>query len=193
MIWWWCRTTWRSICFSFDGCSKDCRRLDSHSIWLSLPSPKLPPPETRRELIRFLGMSGYYRRFCTNYANVAAPLTTLTSTKRSFTWIAECLLHPVTYYFSKLKPYQLSYSTIEKEGLALILALKRFECYLLHHPEVVKVYSDHNPLVFIKCAKLHNQRVLRWALLIQSYNIEVHPIKGEDNIIADTLSRSLPS
>ncbi|XP_071061702.1 uncharacterized protein [Pseudochaenichthys georgianus] len=48
----------------------------------------LPVPSTRRELRRFLGMAGYYRRFCRNFSSVAAPLTTLTSPSKSFVWSA---------------------------------------------------------------------------------------------------------
>lgn len=200
---------------------------------------KFPPPQTRRMLMQFLGMCGYYRRFCSNFAAVAAPLTALTSTKRTFKWNSEChqafenlkgflsstpvlrapdytqpfflqvdasgvgvgaallqrdassgVLHPVAYYSAKLKSHQLAYSTIEKEGLALVSALKKFECYLLHHPDLIQVYSDHNPLVFIDKAKLQNQRILRWALLLQSYNLKVNHIRGVDNIIEDALSRS---
>ena len=40
-----------------------------------------PPPQSRRELMRFLGMCGYYRRFCSNFATVATPLTKFTSLK----------------------------------------------------------------------------------------------------------------
>lgn len=100
------------------------------------------------------------------------------------------VLHPVAYYSPKLKPHHLAYSTIEKEGLALVSSPKNFECYLLHHPDVVHLFSDHNPLVFIDKAKLQNQRILRWALLLQSYNLNVSHIRGVDNIIADALSRS---
>ncbi|XP_063846912.1 uncharacterized protein LOC135092383 [Scylla paramamosain] len=40
---------------------------------------KYPTPTTRRELRRFLGMAGFYRRFCPNFADAAGPLTRLTS------------------------------------------------------------------------------------------------------------------
>ncbi len=49
-----------------------------------------PVPTTRRELKRFLGMAGYYRAFCRNFAQVAAPLTDLTSPKVHFQWTPEC-------------------------------------------------------------------------------------------------------
>ncbi|XP_042214607.1 uncharacterized mitochondrial protein AtMg00860-like [Homarus americanus] len=32
-------------------------------------------PTTRKSLMRFLGMTGYYRRYCKNFISVAAPLT----------------------------------------------------------------------------------------------------------------------
>lgn len=50
----------------------------------------LPVPSTRRQLRRFLGMAGYYRRFCRNVSSVVAPLTTLTSPSKPFVWSGEC-------------------------------------------------------------------------------------------------------
>ena len=70
------------------------------------------------------------------------------------------------------------------------MALKRFECYLLHHPEVVTVHSDHNPLTFIHQAKLRNQLIMRWALLLQEYYISIKHVRGVDNKLPDCLSRS---
>ncbi|XP_043968384.1 uncharacterized protein LOC122828679 isoform X1 [Gambusia affinis] len=49
-----------------------------------------PVPSSRRELRRFLGMAGFYRRFCKNFSTVAAPLTTLTSPSTPFIWSDEC-------------------------------------------------------------------------------------------------------
>ncbi|CAI5677731.1 unnamed protein product [Oreochromis niloticus] len=49
-----------------------------------------PAPATRRELKRFLGMTGYYRCFCKNFAVVVAPLTKLCSPKIPFGWSGEC-------------------------------------------------------------------------------------------------------
>jgi len=50
---------------------------------------------------------------------------------------------------------------------------------------------DHNPLVFIEKMKSKNQRLLRWSLSIQEYNLRIHHIRGCDNIIADALSRAI--
>jgi len=47
-----------------------------------------PTPTNRKELLRFLGMSGYYRRFCKNYSSIAFPLTNLLSKKVKYVWSA---------------------------------------------------------------------------------------------------------
>ncbi|XP_069161481.1 uncharacterized protein [Procambarus clarkii] len=38
-----------------------------------------PIPRTRKKLLRYLGMVGYYRGFCKNFSTVAHPLTNLLS------------------------------------------------------------------------------------------------------------------
>ena len=82
---------------------------------------------------------------------------------------ADGLLHPVSYTSSKFKKHQMAYSTIEKELLSLVLALQKFECYLIG-AEKIEVFTDHNPLVFLEQTKTHNQRLLRWALYLQGFN-----------------------
>ena len=42
-----------------------------------------PIPTSRKELARFLGMAGYYRNFCLNFSDIAAPLTHLLSKNMS--------------------------------------------------------------------------------------------------------------
>ena len=49
-----------------------------------------PAPTTRRELRRFLGMTGYYRGFCRNFSAVVAPLTDLISPLVQFVWSDRC-------------------------------------------------------------------------------------------------------
>ena len=34
-----------------------------------------PVPTCKRQLMRFLGMAGYYRKFCDNFSVIAEPLT----------------------------------------------------------------------------------------------------------------------
>ena len=69
--------------------------------------------------------------------------------------------HPISYYSCKFEEHQRKYSTIEKETLALVLALKHFDVYLNTTVEPVMVYTDHNPIVFINKMRDKNQRLLR--------------------------------
>ena len=96
---------------------------------------------------------------------------------------------PVAYYSKKLNRHQRMYSTIEKEGLALVLGLQHFEVYVTNGCGEVVVYTDHNPLVFIERFKTKNQRLFRWSLVLQQYNLDVQHVAGKDNVIADALSR----
>ncbi|TKS65422.1 Retrovirus-related Pol polyprotein from transposon opus [Collichthys lucidus] len=97
--------------------------------------------------------------------------------------------HPVCYFSVKFKKHQLNYSTIEKETLAMLLALQHFEVYVGSTSVPVTVYTDHNPLVFLMQMYNSNQRLMRWALQAQRYNIVVRHKRGADNLVADMLSR----
>ena len=97
--------------------------------------------------------------------------------------------HPVSYYSKKFNRHQRAYSTVEKEALALILALKHFEVYAGSSNEPTLVYTDHNPLVFLNQMRNTNRRLMRWSLFLQHFNVEVRHVRGKDNVLADTLSR----
>ena len=43
-------------------------------------------PTSRNQLLRFLGMVGFYHKFCQNFAIVLKPLMRLLQKKHSFTW-----------------------------------------------------------------------------------------------------------
>ena len=200
---------------------------------------KYPIPTSRKELARFLGMAGYYRNFCLNFSEIAAPLTNLLSKKVKFVWTDDCQLafdkvklllqkspvlkspdyekpfkliidssdvgtgsvlvqeasdgldHPVSYFSKKFLKYQKNYSVVEKETLGLVLALEHFDVYLGSTPFKIKVYTDHNPLTFLKTMKNKNQRLVRWSLALQEYNLEIQHIPGSENVVADALSRCI--
>ena len=140
------------------------------------------PPTTKKELMRFLGLVGYYRCFCRNFSSVVAPLTDMLKAKAKYMWSSECqkafesvkalicnapvlaapqwekpfklevdasfvgagavlsqpddlgVDKPVSFFSRKLNKHQLNYSVIEKETLALILALQHFSVYVSSVP-----------------------------------------------------------
>ena len=198
---------------------------------------EVPIPTNKRGVRRFLGMVGYYRKFCKNFAEIALPLTTLLRKNERFRWSDQCqeafnklktilcnypvlqapdfarrfslatdasdeamgavllqqddkgIEHPVAYFSRKFDVHQKNYSTVEKELLALVLALQHFEVYVSPAQRPLVVYTDHNPLTFLKSLKGKNRRILAWSLILQEFDIEIHHIKGSENVIADCLSR----
>ena len=49
-----------------------------------------PVPANKRELMRFLGMIGYYRKYCKNFSSVAVPLTDLLKKDKKYVWDDKC-------------------------------------------------------------------------------------------------------
>jgi len=48
------------------------------------------PPINRKGIRRFLGMAGYYRKYCQNFADVVCPLTNLLKKDVKFCWTESC-------------------------------------------------------------------------------------------------------
>ncbi len=97
--------------------------------------------------------------------------------------------HPVSYFSRKFNKHQVNYSTIEQETLALLWALQHFEVYLGSSSLPVTVFTDHNPLTFLSRMYNHSQRLMRWALIVQDYNLKILHKRGSENVLADALSR----
>ena len=49
-----------------------------------------PVSTGKRQLMRFLGMAGYYRKFCDNFSVIAEPLTNLLRKRTKFIWTNDC-------------------------------------------------------------------------------------------------------
>ena len=97
---------------------------------------------------------------------------------------------PVCYFSKKLTDAQRKYCTTDKEALALVLSVRAFRVYMGGH---VIVYSDHDPLRFMEKMAGASQRLFRWCMEVQPYNLEIRHVPGKDNFVADFLSRSVKS
>ena len=51
---------------------------------------KWPTPQCRREILQFLGLANYYRRFIKDIASVSRPLQRLTEKNAPFCWTEQC-------------------------------------------------------------------------------------------------------
>ena len=96
-------------------------------------------------------------------------------------------LHPISYASKKLSERETRYSTMERECLALVWAVKKFQVYLYGKNFVLQ--TDHQPLAYLNRCKVENQRIMRWAMFLQAYSISIEAIKGVDNVGADYMSR----
>jgi phospholipid-translocating ATPase len=93
---------------------------------------------------------------------------------------------PIAYASKKLLPRERAYSVIERECLALVWAIRKFQTYL--YGKEFLLQTDHQPLVYLDQCKVSNSRIMRWALFLQNYRFQIRSIKGTDNV-ADYMSR----
>ena len=94
---------------------------------------------------------------------------------------------PVAYASKKLLKREQNYSVIERECLAIVFGIKKFEKYL--YGTQFTIETDHAPLTYLQKFKADSGRLMRWALFLQSYSFTIKAIKGSENIGADYLSR----
>ena len=93
---------------------------------------------------------------------------------------------PNAYFPRKFNSAQSKYTVTEKELLAIVETLKQFRNILLGHKIIV--LTDHKNLTYPN-SDYSSDRVLRQRLLIEEYGAELVYVKGESNVVADTLSR----
>jgi len=96
--------------------------------------------------------------------------------------------HPVVYASRKLLTRESHYSTIEKECLAIVWAIQKFQNFLYGKEFIFE--TDHQPLLYLgKVQYGQNGRLMRWALVLQQYQFTIRATKGSENVGADCLSR----
>jgi RNase H-like domain found in reverse transcriptase/Reverse transcriptase (RNA-dependent DNA polymerase)/Integrase zinc binding domain/Integrase core domain len=99
---------------------------------------------------------------------------------------------PVMFVSSTLSPAEKNYSQLDREALAVIFALKKFEKYIYGHP--ITIFTDHKPLESLFNFKkgmpsVATARLQRWMLIVSMYECSVVYKKGSSLQNADALSR----
>ncbi|GBG63465.1 hypothetical protein CBR_g38083 [Chara braunii] len=94
---------------------------------------------------------------------------------------------PIEYMSKKMTSQKLAKSTYEHELYALYRALVNWRYYLLDRFFYVR--SDHETLHWIKTQPVLSDALKRWIQVIDMYDYQFDPIKGEYNKVADALSR----
>jgi hypothetical protein len=96
---------------------------------------------------------------------------------------------PIAFLSNKLSNSQKNWSTYDRELLAIYLSVKKFRHML--EGRNFSIYTDQKPLIFAfkqkpeKCSP----RQLRHLDYISQFSTDIRHVTGEENTIADTLSR----
>ncbi|XP_076642233.1 uncharacterized protein LOC143353023 [Halictus rubicundus] len=174
---------------------------------------KFPKPSNVKSVQSFLGLTGYFRKFISQYSIIARPLTNLLKKNTSFYFGLEeerafdslklCTtqfsthietrdsddnaFHPTYYASWKNSPSEEKYTSYELEVLAIIRALRKFRVYLLGIP--FKIITDCQAFSLTMKKRDLCVRVGRWALLLEEFNYIVEHRPGKNMCHVDALSR----
>ena len=97
--------------------------------------------------------------------------------------------HPTAYGGRTLHNHELRWHITDKEGLALVEAVKQFRHYLANTK--FTVYTDNISVKWLKQIKNCQGRLGRWALSLQGYNFSIVHKSGSANGNADNLFRRI--
>ena len=97
-------------------------------------------------------------------------------------------LHPVLYISKKFSKTEKNWFCGEKELWPLVFTLRRYGHLLWGTPYPIIFQSDHKPLEHFQSWKL-TPKLARWLDTLNMHQWEFQYIKGEDNVVADCLSR----
>jgi hypothetical protein len=95
--------------------------------------------------------------------------------------------HPVAYYSKALSVNNRKLSIYEKEFLAIMMAVDRWRQYLSRGPFIIK--TDHKSLCNLEDQVLHTDLQKKAMTRLVGLNFSFQYKKGEENKVADALSR----
>ncbi|XP_026752395.2 uncharacterized protein K02A2.6-like [Galleria mellonella] len=102
------------------------------------------------------------------------------------------VMKPVAYASRTLSDIEKRYSTIDREALGIVYAVTKFHQYL--YGRKFTLLTDHKPLERIfsqnrETPKIASNRLLRWAMILNSYEYIIQYQSAKENTPADALSR----
>lgn len=97
----------------------------------------------------------------------------------------------IAFWSGKFDSAQQNYPVHDREALAIMLSLKKFEPMLqgIHF----EILTDHRALEHLTTQKNLNQRQMRWLDFMSRFDFKIVYIEGTENILADALSRMYSS
>lgn len=97
----------------------------------------------------------------------------------------------IAYMSKSLNKQERNYSATEREALAVLTAIEHWRCYLENGLKFT-VYTDHSSLKWFLNLNNPTGRLARWGVRLSAYNFDIKHRRGVDNLVPDSLSRSVP-
>jgi putative transposase len=102
----------------------------------------------------------------------------------------ETKVHYISFMARSLKKHELNYPAYKKELLAIVYALKQFECYLIGRS--FTLFTDHRPLTYMHTQSELPTTIANWREALMKFDFQCVYRPGMLNIIPDALSRAFP-
>ncbi|KAJ8550364.1 hypothetical protein ON010_g10705 [Phytophthora cinnamomi] len=95
--------------------------------------------------------------------------------------------HPLAFYSKKLCKGELNWPPHEKELFAILPALKKWRHYV--YGSRFTVFTDNSACRWFLWHPRVTGRLARWLDYFSQFNFELKHVRGEQNVVADALSR----
>lgn len=99
------------------------------------------------------------------------------------------ILLPVLFHSRKFSAPERNYSVYDRELLAIVEAFSIWRHILLGSSDPIQVFTDHKNLLYFAQRRQLTPRHARWANILSEFNFELHYRPGQENVLADALSR----
>ena len=97
------------------------------------------------------------------------------------------MIEPIEFGSQAIDPKKAHIGTTRRELAAIVLALRKMSKNLMGRR--FALFTDHQPLIWLFNTKHTNSMLHRYIDLFLTMTFDVYHIRGEDNIVADALSR----